>query len=128
MRRFSVFFTCCLDEKTINYVLSLINFTMLLSIQVLMSAIQASIEDEIASHLSHGFKVMYTCMPFNNFTNWFWYIYSNSLVLKRIPVVHQKEDLHLVMFYLSMQHTECSKGTLYTRAGVMYVSTLCLKH
>ena len=62
MQRFSVFFTCCLDEKTMNYVLSLLNFSMLLFIQILMSATQASIEDELSAHLSHGFKVMHTCV------------------------------------------------------------------
>jgi len=71
MRRFSVFFTCCLDDNTMNYVLSLFNFSMLLLIQVLMFAIKASIEDEILAHLSRGFKVIYTCVSsYNNFTNW----------------------------------------------------------
>jgi len=41
-----------------NLVLSLFSFGMLLFIQILMSSIQASTEDEISSHLSHVFKVM----------------------------------------------------------------------
>ena len=57
MQRFSVFFTYYLDE---NYVLSLFNFSILMFIQVLISAIEAPIEDEISSHLSHGLKVMNT--------------------------------------------------------------------
>ena len=74
-QRLSVFFTCCVDEKTMNSVLSLFNFSMLLFIQILLSAIQASIEDEISSHLSHGFKVdlsitgIFNVTPFNAYTD-----------------------------------------------------------
>jgi len=71
MRRISVLFTCCLDEKTINSVWSLFNFSLLPFIQILMSSIQASIEDEISSHLSchvhlciTGIAMIFNIMPF----------------------------------------------------------------
>jgi len=41
--------------------------------------------------------------------NWFWYTYSNSLVLKWILMVNQNEDL--VMFYARLKHIEfCRRG------------------
>ena len=45
-------------------------------------------------------------MYFNNFTSLFECIYSNSLVLKRIPMVQQNEDVHLVMYHLRLKYTE----------------------
>jgi len=69
------FFTCCLVDKTMNSVLSLFNFGMLLFPKMLMQAIHASIEDEISFHLLHGFRVdlsiigiamIINVMPFNN--------------------------------------------------------------
>jgi len=36
----------------------------------------------------------------------FKYTYINSLVLKQMPVVHQNEDVHLVMFYPWLKYTE----------------------
>jgi len=56
----SVFSLCYLDENTINSVLSMFNFRMLLVIQILMARIQVSDEDEISPNLSYDFKVMKT--------------------------------------------------------------------
>ena len=53
---------CFLDEKTMNLVLSLFNFRMLLFTELTMSSLQASIKDEILNHLSLVFKVMKSCV------------------------------------------------------------------
>ena len=76
-----LFFSHIVWIKKMDLVSSLFNYNVLMFIQILMFVIQVSIEDEISSHLSHGFKViisvyigltmMFNVMLFNNFTKCF---------------------------------------------------------
>ena len=111
MGKFSVFyFTCCLDEKTMNSVFFLFNFIMLLFIQILIYSTKFQLKIKYHSIYHMALK--------SSILTYHWYLILHhifisrihTVILKGIPVVHQNEDLHLVMSYPRLKHTRVLSG------------------